>query len=84
MGRKIAARPRRRGHALTGMRPLVALPARAVQGKTNGNLAPSNRLPEYLEASEVGALIRCAPGGAAALLMLIQWRAGLRCPRPWG
>ena len=79
MGRKLASRPRRRGAALTGARPLLALPARVVQGKTNGNLAPArNRLPEYLETPEVEALIRCASDGAAALLMLIQWRAGLR------
>ena len=35
-------------------------------------------LPEYLEAHEVDALIRAAPNSRAALLFLIQWRAGLR------
>ena len=37
-----------------------------------------NRLPEYLEPGEVETLIRCAPGVSAALVFLIQWRAGLR------
>ena len=35
-------------------------------------------LPEYLEAHEVAALIRAAPNSRAALLFLVQWRAGLR------
>ena len=35
-------------------------------------------LPEYLEAHDVAALIRAAPNPRASLLMLIQWRAGLR------
>ena len=35
-------------------------------------------LPEYLEAHEVDALIRAAPNSRAALLFLVQWRAGLR------
>ena len=35
-------------------------------------------LPEYLEADEVNALIRAAPNSRAALLFLVQWRAGLR------
>ena len=35
-------------------------------------------LPEYLDAHEVDALIRAAPNSRAALLFMIQWRAGLR------
>ena len=35
-------------------------------------------LPEYLLPGEVEALIRLAPHADARLLMLIQWRAGLR------
>lgn len=35
-------------------------------------------LPEYLEKGEVEALLRCAPHPQAALVMLLQWRAGLR------
>ena len=35
-------------------------------------------LPEYLEGHEVDALIRAAPNSRAALLFLVQWRAGLR------
>ena len=36
------------------------------------------KLPEYLEADEVSAIIRAAPNPRAKLLMLEQWRAGLR------
>ena len=35
-------------------------------------------LPEYLEAPEVNALIAAAPNPQARLVMLEQWRAGLR------
>ena len=35
-------------------------------------------LPEYLEAHEVSALIAAAPNPQARLLILEQWRAGLR------
>lgn len=35
-------------------------------------------LPEYLEKPEVDALLSNAPQGVAHLLMLLQWRAGLR------
>ena len=35
-------------------------------------------IPEYLEADEVNAIIRAAPSPKAKLLMLQQWRAGLR------
>lgn len=36
------------------------------------------RLPEYPEAEEVNAIIRLAPNPKAKLLVLEQWRAGLR------
>ena len=36
------------------------------------------RLPEYLEATEAEALIEHAPNALCKLLLLIQWRAGLR------
>ena len=36
------------------------------------------KLPEYLEAVEVNAIIRAADDPRARLLMLEQWRAGLR------
>ena len=36
------------------------------------------RIPEYLEGDEVNAIIRAAPNPKAKLLMLEQWRAGLR------
>lgn len=37
-------------------------------------------LPEFLEQAEVEALLRHAPHPKARLLMLLQWRAGLRVP----
>ena len=36
------------------------------------------KLPEYLERDEVNALIAGAPNPWARLIMLEQWRAGLR------
>ena len=41
-------------------------------------LKREKRIPEYLEADEVNAIIRAAPSPKAKLLMLQQWRAGLR------
>lgn len=46
--------------------------------KKRNSALRSRDLPEYLEAHEVAALIRAAPSPRASLLMLIQWRAGLR------
>ena len=40
--------------------------------------ALANRLPEYIDAHEVNALLRAAPNPRARLLMMIEWRAGLR------
>ena len=45
--------------------------------RTDGEQQPK-RLPEYLEADEVNAVIRAAEDPRAKLLMLTQWRAGLR------
>ena len=48
--------------------------------KTQDGATPKRqkRIPEYLEADEVNAIIRTAPNPKAKLLMLEQWRAGLR------
>ena len=48
--------------------------------KTQDGAAPKRerRIPEYLEADEVNAVIRATPSPKAKLLMLQQWRAGLR------
>ena len=48
--------------------------------KTQNGAVPKRekRIPEYLEADEVNAIIRAAPSPKAKLLMLQQWRAGLR------
>ena len=54
-----------------GIHPKVA-PAQQSSGR---NVAV---LPEYLEAHEVQAILATAPDARARLLMLLQWRAGLR------
>ena len=48
--------------------------------KTQDGATPKRqkRIPEYLEADEVNAIIRAAPSPKAKLLMLEQWRGGLR------
>ena len=55
-------------------RPRGQHPKRVDQGK---ELAPKP-LPQYLEAHEVRAIIRASDDPRARLLMLEQWRAGLR------
>ena len=40
--------------------------------------ARRSSLPEYLERGEVEALVKHAPNPQSRLLMLLQWRAGLR------
>ena len=40
--------------------------------------AKRSALPEYLEQCEVEALLKHAPNPQSRLLMLLQWRAGLR------
>ena len=40
--------------------------------------AKHRTLPEYLEAAEVQAVLDAAPNPRAKLLILLQWRAGLR------
>ena len=48
--------------------------------KTQDGATPKRqkRIPEYLEPDEVNAIIRAAPNPKANLLMLEQWRGGLR------
>ena len=53
--------------------------------RASGKVARRNSLPEYLEQSEINAMLQCAPQNEdgtpnvhARLLMLIMWRAGLR------
>ena len=51
--------------------------------KTQDGAAPKRerRIPEYLEADEVNAIIRAAPSPKAKLLMLQQWRLKSRTSR---
>ena len=51
---------------------------RGAHPKTSDRSAQPRRLPEYLEAHEVEAVIRATDNPRAKLLMLEQWRAGLR------
>ncbi len=51
---------------------------RVAQSRASGNVARSRKLPEYLDQPEVEALIEAAPHPDCQLLMLIQWRGGLR------
>ena len=46
--------------------------------KGSDSSARTKKLPEYLEAHEVEAIIRASDNPRAKLLMLEQWRAGLR------
>ena len=48
--------------------------------KTQDGAVPKRekRIPEYLEADEVNAIIRAVPDPKAKFLILEQWRAGLR------
>ena len=51
---------------------------RGIHPKRTEKEVATQKLPEYLEADEVGAIIRAADDPRARLLMLEQWRAGLR------
>jgi len=51
---------------------------RVLQQRASGNVACRTSLPEYLEPSEIESLIQLAPHAQARLIMLVQWRAGLR------
>ena len=51
---------------------------RVRQSLASGNVARRSTLPEYLEPPEIHALMHAAPHGQARLVMLEQWRAGLR------
>ena len=72
--------------AVTG-RP-TALESRRRKGvviqRAMGSVARRQSLPEYLEKDEVEGLIRCAPNPQGRLLMLIQWKAGLRVSEALG
>ena len=47
--------------------------------ETSHSSAQTRKLPEYLKAHEVEAIIRATDNPRAKLLILDQWRAGLRC-----
>ena len=55
-------------------RPRGRHPKKTEQSDQSG----AKRIPQYLEAHEVNAIIKAAPSPRAKLLMLEQWRAGLR------
>ena len=51
---------------------------RGTHPKRTDSSSRTRKLPEYLEAHEVEAIIRATENPRAKLLMLEQWRAGLR------
>ena len=51
---------------------------RVVHPKRTDSELSTQKLPEYLDADEVGAIIRAADDPRARLLMLEKWRSGLR------
>ena len=51
---------------------------RGAHPKMSDSSAQTRKLPEYPEAHEVEAVIRATDNPRAKLLMLEQWRAGLR------
>lgn len=60
----------------TNSTPAQAQARPARQQNSMGKVART--LPEYLTAAEVEIMLECAPHTDARLVMLIQWRAGLR------
>ena len=60
--------------------PTTAISRHRSYPKTQDGAVPKRekRIPEYLEADEANAIIRAAPSPKAKLMMLQQWRAGLR------
>ncbi len=62
-------------------RPTTALVAsrKAVQrARASGHVSRRQSIPEYLESPEIDAVIQFAPHPEARILMMLQWRAGLR------
>ena len=51
---------------------------RAMQSRASGNIARRQSIPEYLDQAEMEALIANAPHTDCELVMMLQWRAGLR------
>lgn len=56
-------------------RPKGMYPRRPTTLQSTGE---KSKIPEYLEKSEIDAVMGCAPNPESELLMLLQWRAGLR------
>lgn len=57
---------------------------RVAQSRASGKVARRKTLPPYLEPEKVRALMEAAPHADAQLVMLIQWRAGLRISEALG
>ena len=51
---------------------------RALQSRASGNIARRQSIPEYLNPSEIEVLIANASHTDCELVMMLQWRAGLR------
>jgi len=57
---------------------------RVMQSRAIGKVATRKTLPEYLEPIEIEALMKASPHADAQMLMLLQWRAGLRISEALG
>ena len=64
---------RRGGRGLYARRPDVQQ-----NSGEKGQQLQVRKLPEYLEPAQIDSLIAAVPYGAPKLLVLLQWRAGLR------
>ncbi len=51
---------------------------RVLISRASGFVARRQSLPDYLTQPEAEALIQAAPDGISRLIMLLEWRAGLR------
>ena len=63
---------------VTGQDEAQTLSLQRRRGRKVTKLQEESNLPEYLEGHEVQGLLDLAPHDECHLLMLIQWRAGLR------
>lgn len=51
---------------------------KVLQSRASGNVSRRQSLPEYLEPGQIDVLMQLAPHAQARLIILAQWRAGLR------
>jgi integrase len=57
---------------------------RVAQQRASGKVAKPKKLPEYLSFTQVEGFMLCAPHAECELIMMLQWRAGLRISEALG